>query len=231
LLGLVTGWLGSGKTIWLTYIASKFPDVQIFSNFTIKLSNVKPVDILSVDQITDGLLLLDEAYAWLESRLSMSDVNLYLSRLVFNSRKRGLDIWCSAQLESSMEMRYRHLTDINVSALGEARDGRGYYYMVGKRLVMLPKLKALELFPLFDTYEQQPIARPTIFDAKTIEPKVKELTNKIFKKYGQKAQITQGIIEDIFLANNWDMNYRDWVYYRIKRLQMEEGGQRIKAKP
>ena len=88
MLGMVTGDLGRGKTILLTYFAEQYPDVPVYSNYKLNMPNYIPTDIYSVSSITHGILLLDEAYEWLESRLSGSDANLYISRIIFNSRKR-----------------------------------------------------------------------------------------------------------------------------------------------
>lgn len=213
----VVGNLGTGKTLLMTYIAEQYRDETVYSNFTIKLPNIVPIDVYTIGNIKQGIVLIDEAYEWLESRLSGSDVNLYLSRLVFNSRKRGLDVFCSAQLGSSLDIRFRDLANLRFIAVGLARNYSGYIYVVNEtRMFFLPINKAVELYKIFDTYEEEEAVRPTVFDIRKLDPKIERISNQIIKK-AKKARITRGIVSDLFLRNKWDINLEDYVYNRIRK--------------
>ena len=80
-----TGDVGSGKTLFCTQVALH-DKRQIYSNYNIKLPNyhdLKP-EMLSI--LTEStLVIIDEAYTWLESRLSGRNINLYLTYILFQS--------------------------------------------------------------------------------------------------------------------------------------------------
>ena len=114
---LLTGLLGTGKTLLLTYFADMEQLQQIFANYNIKVDNFKRVKPEELENITEGLLLIDEAYSWLESRTSGSTENKYLTnRIGFNSRKRGLTVIISAQVLSSIDVRFRKLAEFIIMA-------------------------------------------------------------------------------------------------------------------
>ncbi|MEM2262451.1 MAG: AAA family ATPase, partial [Ignisphaera sp.] len=113
----VFGDLGSGKTLFLVYLAQK-SNCEVYANFTIKLPNVKVLTpelffkILKENPEPNRpkLLLLDELYTLADSRASVSLRNRLLSYLIFQSRKRNMDIVYTAQLYGSIDLRLRDLT-------------------------------------------------------------------------------------------------------------------------
>jgi len=115
----IFGTFGSGKTLLMAilgYIVAKNPNYQVYANFEIKHPKVKtiePEDFLDINpKNKKAMVLIDEAYAWLDSRMSMAKVNRFLSYVVLQSRKRNMDIFYTAQLSGSVDLRLRELTDI-----------------------------------------------------------------------------------------------------------------------
>ena len=112
---LILGGLGSGKTLFMTILA-KMIAKPIFSNYALKFSDiaVKPLEIekLFHSEYQNCCVLMDEAYIYLESRISGSEMNRCLSYVLFQSRKRGVILILTAQLSSSVDVRFRELVDI-----------------------------------------------------------------------------------------------------------------------
>ncbi|MEM2498332.1 MAG: hypothetical protein QXR81_08155 [Candidatus Nezhaarchaeales archaeon] len=154
MLCLVCGDLGSGKTLFLTYLAVKNPISTYTVNFTVK--GVKrlhePRDLL---RVREGMVLIDEAYTWLESRLSTSELNRFLTHIFFTSRKRRLDFVVASQLLDAVDVRLRRLSDIVIEAEGATDDGFMYTLFTRSSYAkfMLPMKVAEKLFSLYDTYE------------------------------------------------------------------------------
>ncbi|MGP3705247.1 MAG: hypothetical protein ACKD6O_08165 [Candidatus Bathyarchaeota archaeon] len=168
----VLGGFGSGKTlllaIWGFRLACKSDKFEVYSNFKINHKNVvslTPRKLLGINP-TDkkAVVLLDEVYAWLDSRVSSSAVNRLLSWIVLQSRKRNMDIIYSAQLGGSVDLRMRNMTDLVVyckSNFNRNFELTGFSYVVEwsngfncKRFgFFLPTAKAKKWFSVYDTRE------------------------------------------------------------------------------
>lgn len=221
----IIGDVGTGKTLFMTYIADQCPDIPIYSNFNIKLPNVQSVDVFSVGDIKYGIILLDEMYEWLESRLSGSEINIHLSRIMFNSRKRGLDVYGSAQLGSSLDRRFNDMANysanMRIFCLGLAKDLSGYLYIINEKYFYeLKYKKATELFDIYNTYQEQEVIHKTLFDANKINPTIDKYAKDITKMCKKnKIRITKGLVVDIFLQNKWDLSLQSLTYYRIQSMK------------
>lgn len=229
----VFGDLGSGKTLFLTYLAFKNQHLPVFSNFTIKLPNVKLIDAdeLITLNYSKALILLDEAYVWLESRLSYTDLNRYMSYIAFQSRKRGLDIVLTAQLSRTIDIRYRELFDMYV--LAEKADyGFKYTFVTGRfmRVRCLSFDFAEKLFDLYDTY--QIILPPDIEDLiekvrlkarkEDLNQKIEELTEQFLSENRNIGKVTKIAVKDFLLKRNLNMQYADFIYNRVKMRRENE---------
>ena len=117
MLWVITGSWGTGKTLLATYLSALCSTKEpVYSNYKIKLKNCGLIDAetLSKMQYEKALIVLDEAYTWLECRLSESDLNKYMSYIMFQSRKRGFDFILTAQLRMTLDVRFRLMADVNV---------------------------------------------------------------------------------------------------------------------
>ena len=175
----VLGDLGSGKTlllaIWGYKLGFKTDKYDVYANFHIYDSNVEyltPKKLLDINPIQKrAVVLLDEVYAWLDSRVSGSKINRILSWVVLQSRKRNMDIIYSAQIGSSADLRLRDTTQLIVfcEAVGNPFDPDGFYYVVewnrGIRILhrnfYLPKKVAQKYYKIYDTRE---IVKPIGFE-------------------------------------------------------------------
>jgi len=132
MLMLITGNVREGKTLLAVYLAwvlhnqniSLIPydllgHLPIYTNFKLSYPEARFVDVgdlLDLEGIRSGLMVMDEAYAWLESRVSSSSLNRYVSYFIFQSGKRGVDVVATAQLGSSIDLRFYDLAHIIVLA-------------------------------------------------------------------------------------------------------------------
>lgn len=137
---LIVGNVREGKTLLMVYYAWKLTQLNrvvpeserlpIYANFTLRYPDVKKVsvsDLLDLEGLKTGLLLGDEIYTWLESRVSSSLLNRYCSYFLFQSGKRGVDVIATAQLGSSVDLRFFDLANIIVSAFKNEKDRRFEY--------------------------------------------------------------------------------------------------------
>lgn len=141
----------------------------------------KPVDLLTKDafkglaNLSNALVVMDEAYLWLDSRRSASKSNIDVSYIVLQSRKRGFDIVHISQISSSVDLRLRQLSQMMVYAdrvcncRGALDDlnlcthprTHGFRYEEVFRSLTHPSVrtrflsteKALTVLPYFDTHE------------------------------------------------------------------------------
>jgi len=155
----VFGNIGSGKTLLLVFFLKYLNYHNKYANFTAKVKGVKPITLsellamnFSLNEKT--LVCLDEAYIELDARRSLKKKNIDISHLIFQSRKRNVDIIYASQLRSSVDLRLRDLTQINILALGKNNKNSFVYYIYEfDQFFVIPSDIAEMLFNLYDTYE------------------------------------------------------------------------------
>jgi hypothetical protein len=184
------------------------------------------------------LILLDEVYAWIESRTSGKDINLYMSYILFQSGKRGLDIIMTAQLQSTFDVRYRQMINFLVECQkvtkrkGNPNDPKniiGFIYSMQKitrhglykpRRFFLPIKKAIKYFQMYNTLELiDPIDKTLLYNVtddmteivKDIDIRVSELL-----KLAPAEAYTRTIIADYCLREDLPKKYGDSIYAAIK---------------
>jgi len=227
---LVKGLLGTGKTLFLAYLGQKEKILSVFGNFSLKVKNYKKITPYDLEEITKGLILIDEAYSWLESRTSTKEENRYLTnRIGFNSRKRHLTIVLSAQLGSSIDVRFRELTDFEITALGYNPKVSGFVYRVYDRIryynFVLPIEKAEELYKIYDTFEPETDSTPTIFEPKRLNDYIEKVLVVLENNFGDKTNnLTKGMINDFLIEKGKGVPSKkmiETIYSRLKRRKLQ----------
>ena len=224
LLICVLGSTGSGKTLLLVYFATKIKR-QIQSNFKIKIDNynkLKLVDLINLPVNSD--IFIDEAYTWVESRVSSKHLNRYLSYIVFQSRKRTIDIYTTAQMFSTIDIRFRNQSDILIFA--HKIKNKGFKYKIFNKRTnsiiefILSFEKAEKLYKLYDTYQ---IIEP--YEQSKLEfTLLQSDTDLLFKKTKKIAKFLKDKIEKVthnsvklaLFSNNFDKNFEPYVYMYLK---------------
>lgn len=235
----IIGDVGSGKTLFATYLATK-DERPIYSNYKLKLKNyhdLKPEMLVSMNK--PSLVIIDEAYTWLESRTSGKDINRYLSYILFQSRKRGMDIILTDQLIGTIDVRFRLLTNYEIFA---ENDGDNFIYRIYKKSafnsfkplrVIMPYEVAEKLFSVYDSWELiNPIDDNLIFnvaeDKSSSIKEVDRIVSVLLKKF-EPEEISKGIVSNHCIRHNYPNKYIDLIYNSILEIRAKKKTKKNKS--
>jgi hypothetical protein len=229
-LALIEGTYGTGKTLLATW-AALHSDVKVMANYEIKSPLYSPLSLPEVADSKEPLLaILDEAYIYLESRTSGKDVNIYMSYLLFQSRKRGVDFILTQQLNKTIDVRFREMADVRVLA---SKSDKGFSYDVfnanedylGNWEIPMA-LAETKIFPFYSTYQTINPGKDMAKELTLVEPSdVQATISKIISDLESEAPLkvwTKSTISDYCLEHLYPGSYADKVYARIKRMGNKE---------
>jgi len=159
MLTLISGGLGSGKTLFSVVIAHIMHQhkKRVVANFAIEgISEKFNVKTFLKAEYDNCVLILDEIYQYIDSRNSMSQLNRFFSYILFQSRKKSLEIYIIAQQTQSIDIRFRHLTDFEIKC--QKRHFGFIYERIDTQtqenaFTLLRFEKAAQFFPLYNTNE------------------------------------------------------------------------------
>lgn len=135
----INGKLRNGKGILATKIALSVADNGgvVKANYHLESPNAEYIDFYDIVKMLEQgkqkkrtLLVIDEIYGWLESRISSSKVNRFASYFVFQSAKLGYDIIYTSQLTMRVDCSLRELCDYRVYAQKDAKKQYFKYYFL-----------------------------------------------------------------------------------------------------
>lgn len=184
MLSVLEGNVGTGKTL-LSVILCFFANLnkkKIVCNFHLKGIKYELLDIKKFlrQGYENALIIIDEAYVYFESRTSMSLDNRLSSYILFQSRKKGIDIVLTFQLLRSIDIRFRELIDIYIKCNKHSSGYEYTYYNFIRKSIstkLLTFKNASKYFKFYDTYE---IIQN---DKMKIEIQSKEERNKLIEDY------------------------------------------------
>lgn len=228
MLVIILGNLGSGKTLIMTLL-SYHDKREVWSNYKINSKNYRVLDVVDLLDLPDNIILLmDEAYAWIESRVSSSTLNEYLSSILFHTRKTNTDIYLTTPMFSTIDKRFRH--QANYIILCEHRnnfntdDFHFLFYNKDNKTYgsnTLTYSNAKKYFNLYDTYEKIESHRKRGLEFKILQKYplrlkeyIIELTEMI--KHRINGSITHDIVKDCLLMEGIDLSYEPYIYIRLK---------------
>lgn len=154
----------------------------VYSNFILNIPNYRPLDVIDFIDLPNNIdVFIDEAYTWLESRTSGFFLNRFLSYILWQSRKRTIDIYLSAQRFRSLDLRFRDEADVIIKCQPRANlDSDDFVYNFlwvadNRRAKFRIKYEdAKKYFVNYDTFE-------------IVEPYTKEeFLNKLLEKFPEK---------------------------------------------
>jgi hypothetical protein len=157
-LTIISGNVGTGKTLLSTIFAAHTTKL-VYANYEIKVKNYREfeLDKFLANKYNNCMIILDEAYVYLESRIAMRNLNRVMSYLLFQSRKVGVDIILTAQLVSSLDVRYRDLCEYyitcEISKVGFNYKITSIARKITKRFSLLIA-KCQHYFGIYDTLER-----------------------------------------------------------------------------
>ncbi len=234
MLVVALGNKGSGKS----YLLMRFglqSKREVFSNFRIDIPNYKPLDVIDFIELPNNIdVLIDEAYTWLESRTSGFFLNRFLSYILWQSRKRTIDIYLSAQRFRSLDLRFRDEADVLIKCKPrEHLESDDFVYTFlwvadNKRAKFrIPYNEAKKYFANYDTFE-------------IVEPYTKEeFLNKLLEKFPEKRwakavkiakelkeefkgnEFTHDIVYGLMSKHGYSRDLKPLVYVYLKGLVSE----------
>lgn len=162
----VIGNVGSGKTLYCTRFATRLKR-PIYSNYSLNLPNYEPLELFDLINLPNNVnVFIDEAYAWIDSRASNRAVNRYCSYVILQSRKTWKDFMVTAQMFSTLDLRFRKMSNIIVEckAIGSQyynglKVPVKFHYKILNRETKRVKHKdlyfenAIKYFGVYNTYE------------------------------------------------------------------------------
>lgn len=207
----ILGNLGSGKTLLMVCL-SYYSKLKVISNFQLSFIH-KQCESFNLSmflrcEYSDCIILLDEAYSYLESRVSGSELNRIMSYMLFQSRKKNVLLYITAQLLSSIDKRYRQLSDIFIIAERKNLDFQYFVYFNNQVTSFI--LKFEKMLPFFDLYNTNEVISTTdnkiLFDVKESNDKLEaiiEYTTEIKNYYYKKGikSITKNLI-DLYITTH-----------------------------
>lgn len=227
MLVIILGKLGSGKTFIMTLFSLVYKR-EVWSNYEIKIPNYRELDIIDLFNLKDNIvLLMDEAYSWIESRNSNSSINEYISSILFHTRKTFTDIYLTTPMLSTIDKRFRKTANFIIyckyrepyskddfSFLFYNKDNKSYSNQT------IPYLEAEKYFHLYNTYEKIDSHRKKALEYKLLKkyPErlkiyVIELVNIVESKLDR---ITHDLVKDCLLMEGIDLAYEPLIYIRLK---------------
>ena len=233
MLIIILGPKGSGKTLLATLFALDSKR-EVYANYRIEIENFKPLEVIDfIDLPNDVDVFIDEGYTWLESRTSSFFLNRFLSYILWQSRKRTIDIYLTAQRFRALDLRFRDEADIIVKCEprhNQDKDDFKYkIYWVAEdkeRGFRFSYNKAKKVFGFYDTYEiVEPYTKEQL-EFKLLESDPEKRWDKAteigdclkFKRIEGKRIITHPTVKAQLLKNGFDLSFEPLVYVYLKGL-------------
>ena len=172
----IIGDVRNGKTLFATYLATK-STVPVYANYRIDIPNFNELHPEMLITLHDGsTIVIDEAYSWLEARLSGSGqpMNLYLSYVLFQSGKNNMNIITTDQLLETIDTRFRTMANYEVYCEKKELPNHqvvGFEYTIQQKSryhryepikVYWPVEYASKYYPLFNTKQVIQAATPAL---------------------------------------------------------------------
>lgn len=228
---ILVGNLGSGKTFIMTLLTYS-DGRELWSNYKINNERYKQLDIIDLFDLPDNIiLLLDEGYAWLESRASGNELNIYLSSILYHSRKTFTDIYITTPDFSTIDKRFRKL--VNYIIFCKHRDNflsddfHFLFYDVeshsfGTHTLLYSDAK--KYFSLYDTYEKIESHRKRKLEFKLLAKyplRLKEYVLDLVEIVKDKinGKITHPKVKDCLLMEGIDLAFEPTIYIRLKGIK------------
>jgi len=114
----IIGDIGSGKTLFMTYIAYILYNKgwRVYANYKLNFPYTSIISLKTLDNLEgkNNMILLDEAWITADSRKSGSYLNLALSKIVLQSRKKSAELLYTTQYANQVDIRIRQITHVYI---------------------------------------------------------------------------------------------------------------------
>lgn len=238
MLFLILGSLGGGKTLLATILAELTEKQTIFANYTIKNKKWQKFDLtlLFTEKLKNALVIIDEAYTYLEARTSLQLINKVMSYVLFHSRKIDIDFILTAQLISSIDKRFRKMADFTIIAEKKEKYFRYLVYQKAKfvRSFFIPFSIAENYYHLFDTLEiiepyklQESLTK--LQTGKQIFETTRRISEQMLKELDL-TEITKDRIGLYLLEHNYPQFYEKYIFQFVKQTKKVKGSKKKNVK-
>ena len=233
----VEGDVGSGKTLFAVILLCRNLELKkpktIYVNFEGLTLPHKLMSPEMLNTITNAVIVLDEAWAWLEARGSGSNkLNKYASYALFQARKDNVDFILTDQLIETIDSRFRMMANWQVDC--EAIE-YGFKYMIRKQsryrefrpmMLYLPYSKAEKYYPLYQTLKKVDVVDRNIeIDISTDKTKIsKDISAHVdilLESYDLK-KVSKGVIQSYVLDNSLPSRYVDLMFGKVCALKAKK---------
>ena len=232
----IIGNLGTGKTLFLVILGTSLKRL-IYSNFKLYLPNYRQLELINlIDLETNVNVFIDEAYAWIDSRTSGSAVNRYCSYIILQSRKTFTDIFLTAQLFGSLDIRFRLQSNVIIycQKFGQMEYNNlivpeKFVYKIYNRESQIVQSfdldfkKAIPYFKLYDTLEIVDSNEKESLEYYLIKDNKKRLKNKVFEYVKvlnisdtKILKLTHSSLKFALLINEIPLLYESYIYDVLK---------------
>lgn len=174
-MGIIDGDFGDGKTLFLTALAvNTFKNYDyVYANYLLKdipnfilLEKINKPTLLNLKP--NSLLLVTEAYLWLDRRYCMKKENIKTTHALFQIRKTKIDQFYDVPDANYLDFRAMDFSNFHIRAKGEIGNGIFVYcpliyiknnmrYKEGKNLFVKPMDKYYNYYDTFEITERQPL--------------------------------------------------------------------------
>ena len=242
LIYIVAPWL-EGKTTFATLLVlmAEPHNFKVYANYTIHVKNFIPLQVehLIKREREPSLIVLDEGYTWLESRTSGNVLNRLVSHDLFQHRKLHSHYIVTAQLEHSVDNRFRELAEIiikckNIGEMGfkytiyhvKTNAKTGERKMKKQRSIIIDLKLARWVQSKFDTLEtvQSPNAEKLYVKNLSKESMLTICDTLAVKMLKIQSEWKLDDVKRYLRRNKQSTSYAKDVLFSIKDLQEGKGG-------
>lgn len=225
------GDVGSGKSLYVVRALSRTTERPL-ANFHINIPNFTLLTPEMLVTLTEGSEVgIDEAYSWLESRTSARKINLFLSYILFQARKRHMTIYTTDQLLDTIDVRFRKMANWVIEC--ESIDN-GFLYRIQKQSryklyhpikKILTEANAKKYYKIYDSWELiDPIDENLMLDISSDKSKILESINCTAKNLLDlypANKINLGICKHYCLENKIPVRLHSDIYHAVKTLELK----------
>lgn len=225
----VVGDWGTGKTLLTTYIALEVA-LLVLANYEIRCDRWKRLTLDNIfTEAFNCILIIDEAYTWIDSRSSGKDLNKYMSYILEQIRKRGVTIFLTYQELSLIDVRFRRQIDRYIFCSKHGSTDEPYYKYTVMKNANSPRKTWVMPYQIakkvYDCYNTEEIITPPDFsrvemnamafaEPKDVLGQARLYAGQIVGKVG--SNITRERVEIALMEKNISPAYAKVVYNLLK---------------
>lgn len=213
-------------------------EIPLYSTFKIESKNYRPLVMAQLmDLPENSIIILDEAYTWIESRTSSKYTNIFASYLGYQLRKTNRYIFILCIDLSSIDIRLRNSWDYFIHALPrkdlKKSDFKYKFFnkMSHKKKTLRISFKQMsEIFNYYNTFEiiEAPNKERIKFELIKTDPKKFEyyarniVLPKIINNIKQYSKITKNVIKYCLITNGYPQIWADIIFVIISANELKK---------